>query len=117
MPAGVYQESILLATREGALAMASPQLIVAANRAIETYEEVIGEYASRTRPMIDRYGYIEALSRIMQSPDLQSGFRALRDSDQLDVTFEAVVVEFAEEFDPQVAEAAQWRLDNADDLL
>jgi len=97
--------------------MASPELVAATNRAIDTYEEVIGEYASRTRPMLDRYGYIEALSRIMQSPDLQSGFRALRDSGQLDVTFEAVVVEFAGEFDPQISDAAQWRLDNADDLL
>lgn len=97
--------------------MATPELIAAVERAIETYEEVIGEYASRTRPMLDRYGYVETLSRIVQSPDLQSGFRALRDSDQLNVTFEAVVVDFANEFDRQIVAAAQWRLENADDLL
>ena len=97
--------------------MATPELIAAVERAIETYEEVIGEYASRTRPMLDRDGYVETLSRIVQSPDLQSGFRALRDSDQLNVTFEAVVVEFANEFDAQIVAAAQWRLENADDLL
>ena len=97
--------------------MATPRLIAASNRAIETYEAVVGEYANRTRHMIDRYGYVDALSRIAQSPDLQSGFRALRDSGQLDATFEAVVVEFAGEFEPQVVAAAQWRLDRADDLL
>jgi len=67
--------------------------------------------------MIENYGYIGALSRIVQSADLQAGFRALRDSNQLDVSFEAVVVEFATEFDPQVVDAAQWRLEHADDLL
>ena len=97
--------------------MATPELIAAVDRAIEIYEKMIGEYASRTRPMLDRYGHVQALSRIVQSPDLQSGFKALRDSGQLAITFEAVVVEFADDFEPQIVSAAQWRLDNADNLL
>ena len=97
--------------------MASPELISAVDHAIQTYEDIIGEYASRTRQMLDRYSYVAALARIVQSPDLQSGFRALRDRGQLDLTFEAVVVQFSEEFARQVVDAAQWRLDNADNLL
>lgn len=97
--------------------MASPELIAAVNHAIQAYENIVGEYASRTRQMLDRYGYVAALARIVQSPDLQSGFRALRDQGQLDLTFEAVVVRFPNEFNRQIVGAAQWRLDNADDLL
>ena len=97
--------------------MATPELIAAVYRALETYEKLVGEHASRTRPMLDRYGHVQALSRIVQSPDLQSGFKTLRDSGQLAITFEAVVVDFADEFDPQIVSAAQWRLDNADNLL
>ncbi len=97
--------------------MASPELIAAINNAIEVYEEIVGEYASRTRQMLDRYGHINALARIVESPDLQSGFKALRDRNRLDQTFEAVVVGFPNEFSPQAVQAAQWRLDNADNLL
>jgi hypothetical protein len=97
--------------------MATPQLIAAVDGAIDTYEDLVGEYASRTRHMLDLHGYVEALSRLVQNPDLQSGFKTLRDAGQLAVSFEAVVVEFADEFDPQIVSAAQWRLDNADSLL
>ena len=61
-------------------------------KAIALYEDLIGHAATRTRQMIDKYGVIEALSRLMVSPDLQQGFKVLRDSDQLDKTFEALVV-------------------------
>jgi hypothetical protein len=97
--------------------MATPKLIAAVDTAIEIYEDLVGEYASRTRQMLDLHGHLEALSRLVQNPDLQSGFKALRDAGQLAVSFEAIVVEFAGEFDPQIVSAAQWRLDNADALL
>lgn len=89
--------------------MATPELINAVNRAIESYEVEIGEYASRTRQMIERHGYQEALSRIVQTPDLQSGFQVLRDRGKLELTFEAVIVNFAPEFPSAVVEAARWR--------
>ena len=97
--------------------MENPELIAAVNRAIDAYEEITGQYASRTRNMLDLHGYIDTLERIVQSPDLQSGFRALRDRNQLDLTFEAVVVRFSSNFTASANQAAQWRLDNADDLL
>lgn len=42
--------------------------------AIRLYEREIGHAATRTRPMIDEYGEVEALSRLMVSADLQQGF-------------------------------------------
>lgn len=97
--------------------MTTPEFIVEVNEAIKIYEQAIGNFASRTRQMIDRYGVADALSRLVQSPDLQSGFKVLRDRDELDRTFEAVITRHPNLFQKQVVESAQWRLDNAYDLL
>ena len=48
-------------------------------RTIVVYERENGRAASRTRQMIERYGEVEALGRLMLSADLQKGFRVLRD--------------------------------------
>lgn len=84
---------------------------------IKLYEKEIGHVATRTWPMIERYGEVEALSRLVVSPDLQQGFKVLRDHDQLHNTFEALVVQFKHLFKPDVVQAAQWRLDHASELL
>jgi len=84
---------------------------------IKLYEKEIGHVATRTWPMIDRYGEVEALSRLMVSADLQQGFKVLRDRNQLNNTFEALVVRFKHLFKPDVVQAAQWRLDHASELL
>jgi hypothetical protein len=89
----------------------------AVGRAIEVYERVIRHAAQRTRNMIESLGEVEALSRLMVSADLQQGFQALRDSGQLQETFEAVVVRFPAFFRDNVVQAAQWRLDNPHNLL
>ena len=83
---------------------------------IEVYEQEIGVPASRTRQMIERHGAIEALSKLVVSAELQSGFKVLRDRDQLDVTFEAVIVRHAGLFREDVFAAAKWRLQNAHEL-
>ena len=57
------------------------------------------------------------MARLVVSADLQEGFKALRDSGNLKSTFEALVVRFDDRFDPEVVEAAQWRLDNPFGLL
>ncbi len=81
------------------------------------YEQTMRHAATRTREMIDAHGDVEALSRLMISPDLQQGFRVLRDRNQLDQTFEAVVTRFPHLFRDEVVQAAQWRLDNPHSLL
>jgi hypothetical protein len=85
--------------------------------AIDVYEDVIGRHAVATHSMIKQYGEVGALSRLVVSPDLQDGFKVLRDTDNLKSTFEALVVRFADKFDPEVVKAAQWRLDNPFGLL
>jgi hypothetical protein len=86
-------------------------------QAVEFYEQAIRRPATRTRQMIELHGEEQALSRLMISPDLQEGFKVLRDRDQLDQTFEAIVVHFPHRFTAGVVEAAQWRLDNPHSLL
>lgn len=85
-------------------------------RSLATYESLIGAFASRTREMIDRYGAVGALSRLVISADLQQGFKVLRDRRKLGATFEAVVTRHPEKFEAATIEAAQWRLDNAENL-
>ena len=97
--------------------MSETMFRVEVRRAVELYEQANQRPATRTRQMIAEHGEIEALSRLMLSPDLQQGFQVLRDSNRLDQTFEAVVVRFQELFTPEVVEAAQWRLDHPYDLL
>lgn len=53
---------------------------------------------------------------MMLSPDLQKGFKILRDENMLEKTFEALVVEFRFLFKPEIVEADQWRLYSPDDL-
>lgn len=85
--------------------------------AIAVYEQKTGFSASRTWPLIQQHGHVEALSRLVCSADLQQGFKVLRDSDLLGQTFEALVVHHRDLFRDSVVEAAEWRLENADDLL
>ncbi|MEX2283963.1 MAG: hypothetical protein WEE89_15870 [Gemmatimonadota bacterium] len=86
-------------------------------RVIVVYEKAIGHYASRTRQMIEQHGEVGALSRLMVSADLQQGFKVLRDSGQLDETFEAVIVRHRHLFGPDAVDVAQWRLANPHQLF
>ena len=84
---------------------------------IQIYEEIIGYFAARTRQMIKKHGKITALSLLMKSSDLQQGFKKLRDVNQLDKTFEFIVIKYKALFDSDVVKAAQWRLDHPYHLL
>ncbi len=55
--------------------MTTPEFIAEVNEAINVYENAISGFAARTRQMIDTYGAIDALARLVQSPDLQSGVK------------------------------------------
>ena len=85
-------------------------------RCLAIYEDIIKADASRTRNMFSDYGEIEAISRLMNNGDAQVGFQKLRDSGNLNETFESVVVRFQSEFRPEVVAVARWRLDNANNL-
>ena len=86
------------------------------DRTIGIYQDINGEIASRTRKMIEERGVEKALSDLVTSAKLHLGFKTLRDAGRLDDTFEAIIVKFSELFPDQVLEAAQWRLDNSENL-
>ena len=92
--------------------MSDPELTQQVEQAIDLYEREIGPVATRTRKMIERFGEIQALSRLMLSGGLPKGFRILRERDELDQSVEAIVVRFQHLFTADVVESAQWRLDN-----
>lgn len=82
-------------------------------RTLLVYERLIAGTAGYTRPMLERYGHVDALRRLVESGDLQSGFQALRDASLLDESFEQLVVNHGTVlFEKRTIEAAQWRLDN-----
>jgi hypothetical protein len=62
-------------------------------------------------------GEIEALSRLVVGAYLQERFRVLRDTGQLDKTFESVVVKYKDLFTSDAVDAAKWRLENANNLI
>ena len=86
------------------------------NRTIGIYQGISGGMASRTRQMIKEREVVKALSDLVTSAELQLGFKTLRDAGRLDDTFESIIVEFHELFSEQVVKAAQWRLDNSENL-
>ncbi|HYG31037.1 MAG TPA: hypothetical protein VD887_12600 [Allosphingosinicella sp.] len=57
-----------------------------------------------------RYGTIPAISRLVESGDVQSGFRRLERLDLLEHTIEAAVAKFPWEFSAVTLECAEFRL-------
>lgn len=84
--------------------------------AITLYESKIGGFAARTRQMIEHHGKTEALAKLVESADLQRGFRILRDAGHLDSTFEALIIRHQTEFRESTIDAARWRLKHATQL-
>jgi hypothetical protein len=80
--------------------------------AVSHYEKAIGHSADPTRQMLKQHGNERALSLLMKSADIQKGFKVLRNTNQLEKTFEAVIVRHEHRFDAKVVEIAQWRLNN-----
>ncbi|MCY3624915.1 MAG: hypothetical protein OXH71_05125 [Candidatus Dadabacteria bacterium] len=97
--------------------LSQKQFLREVDETIEVYEKCIGSFAVRTRQMIEREGYIKALSKLVCSSELQKGFKILRDCGKLEYSFEALTVKYSHFFSKGVVEAAKWRLDNRDILL
>ena len=80
---------------------------------LQVYERLIAGTAGYTRPMLERHGPVEALRMLVESGELQSGFKALRNADMLHESFEQLVVNYGTGlFEQRTVEAAQWRLDH-----
>jgi len=94
--------------------------MVAASPALEAF---IDETIRRAREkgyiptvfirMRQRHRTIPAISKLVQSGDVQSGFRRLRELDLLEWTIEAAILKFPSEFSRNDRECAQFRLRQA----
>jgi hypothetical protein len=71
---------------------------------------------SRTRQKIARVGVEKTLADLAMQSNPSEGYFLLRDRNLLDMSAEAVVLRFANRFEPDVVHAAQHRLD-ADGFL
>ncbi len=97
-------------------AVAIEDLKADVDRTLGVYERLIAGAAARTRPMIEQYGHVEALRRLVEQGELQSGFKALRDNGLLQGSFEQLVVKHGSTlFQERTVQAAQWRLDHPHD--
>jgi hypothetical protein len=91
-------------------------------KALYAYEEVLSEKnkrrtrASRTWPMIKRYGIIGAAERAVNRKADAMGYKLLVDMGLHDLTFEAVIVRFPETFSKQVVKLARSRLEELKNL-
>jgi hypothetical protein len=60
--------------------------------------------------MRHQLGTIDAIERLVQSGDLQSGFKRLKQLGLIDWTIETAVIKFAAEFSLNAKQCAEWRL-------
>jgi hypothetical protein len=60
--------------------------------------------------MRHQLGTIDAIERLVQSGEMQSGFKRLKQLGLLDWTIEAAVIKFAAEFSNNAKQCAEWRL-------
>ena len=60
--------------------------------------------------MRHRHGTVLAISKLVESGDVQSGFRRLQKLGLLDHTIEAAVLRFPDEFSAGTRECAEFRL-------
>jgi predicted RNA-binding Zn ribbon-like protein len=93
--------------------MATSEFLDEVNRTIDVYEEVICSCAEHIREVIERYGEVKALERLVQTVDLQRCFKQLREHGALEDTFEAVITRYPDLFQDSVVKAAKWRLEYA----
>ena len=65
----------------------------------------------RFNQMRTRYGTVEAIKRLVVSPNMQSGFVKMKNLGLTEWSLEAAVVKFDGLFGKEVCEAAKYRLD------
>ena len=87
-----------------------------AYEAVYAYEEARSKQkgktirASRTWPMVDEYGIIGAVERIVRRPDDATGYRVLVEMGMEDMAFEAIVLRHPDAFSPEAVEHSRLRL-------
>lgn len=72
-----------------------------------------GYYPTAFERMRSQHGTAPAIAKLVESGDIQSGFKRLKDLGLLDWTIEAAVTKFPGEFSRATLECAEWRLRQA----
>jgi hypothetical protein len=92
----------------------------AASAALESFvDELIkrakerGYHPTVFQGMRRQYGTLKAIEKLVQSGDIQSGFKRLKELGLLEWSIESAVVKFPSEFSRDARECAQWRLEQA----
>ena len=86
-------------------------------QAVYSYEEVLSAKngkrtrASRTWPMIEKHGIIEAVERVVNRDDVTQGYKYLLEMGLQNYAFEAVVVRYPELFSNQCVEISKKRIE------
>ena len=63
--------------------------------------------------MRERHGTVEAMKKLVVSGEVQSGFRRLKELNMLELSIEAAILKFPDEFTSEEQDAARWRLEQA----
>jgi hypothetical protein len=80
---------------------------------ISIYKKAVGGFAPNAEKILNNTDKISSLSNLMKSGKAQKGFKILRDTGQLDKTFESLIIKYKQLFRDDIVTTAQWRLDNA----
>lgn len=63
--------------------------------------------------MREQRGTVEAMRNLVVSSEIQSGFKRLKELDRLELSIEAAILKFPDEFTSEERDAARWRLEQA----
>ncbi len=85
-------------------------------KTVNLYESYIPSTALMTRQMIEKYGAITSVKRLLASGIIQKGFEALYENGHKDQTFEALVLKHKSLFSAEEISAAEFRLNNYREL-
>jgi hypothetical protein len=100
---------LLYAARMGSERIASPALEAFIDKSIELAMKR-GYNPTIFIGMRHQHGTVDAIERLVQSGDIQSGFRRLKQLNMLDWTIESAVTKFPTEFSHNARQCAEWRL-------
>jgi hypothetical protein len=100
---------MLYAVRMRAKRTASPALEAFIDKSIELAKER-GYNPAVFIAMRRQYGTVDAIERLVQSGDLQSGFKRFNQLNLLDWAIESAVTRFPAEFTRNARQCAEWRL-------
>lgn len=82
-------------------------------KVLAVYETLAGSYALKAKNIIDNTDPIHALVNLVVTPDLEYGFKALREEKMVrEASFEKLVIKYAELFPQEAIAIAKMRLDD-----